>query len=114
MAAEASRRTAGDAHEAIIVCEKLRAALTRVAGVEAFDALMRRSLVLARADVPALKDVTVGGDGCVNGLEEAGTNAGIELTAQFLWLLATFIGEPIAIWLVSETWPAEKIYNSIR
>ena len=109
LAVEAARRTDADEHEALLVCEKLRGTLTRVAGAEGFIALMRRSLALAKSDLPRLEDVTMRADGCVDGLEEAGADAGIALTAHFLWLMATFMGEPIVIWLVSETWPDEKI-----
>ncbi len=109
LAAEAKARTAADSHEAVLVCEKLRGALTRLAGAEGFIALMRRSLALARADVPALKDAQLGADGCIESLENSvngdSTEAGTALTAHFLWLLVTFVGEPIAIRLVSETWP---------
>ena len=107
LAAEAELRTAADSHEAVLVCEKLRVSLTRLAGAEGFTALMRRSLVLAQADVPALKDAKLGADGCVDGFELNGdaADAGTALTAHFLWLLVTFVGEPIALRLVREAWP---------
>ena len=112
LAAEAEVRTAADSHEANLVCEKLRGALTRLAGAEGFVALMRRSLALARADVPALKNVELRADGCIESFDNAlfangdGAEAGTALTAHFLWLLVTFVGEPIALRLVRETWPA--------
>ena len=116
MAAEASRRTDADPPAAVMVLEKLREALTRLAGAEGFIALLRRSLALARADAPTLKNAAVKADGRVEGLEDAavrdGNNAidaGTELAAQFLWLLVTFVGEPITIRLVREAWPDETI-----
>ena len=115
MAAEASRRREGDGPEAVLVLEKLREALTRLAGEEGFTALLRRSLALARADVPALGNATVSADGCIEGLEDTSTrkgkaaDAGTELTVHFLWLLVTFVGEPIAIRLVRDAWPDETI-----
>jgi len=109
LAFEALRRTNGQ-HEAVIVCEKLRVSLTRFAGAEGFAALMRRSLGLSRADVPALAKVTLRADGCFVGLEEAagggdGSEAGAVLTAHLLWLLVTFVGEPVTFRLVREAWP---------
>ena len=100
-------RTVADAHEAVLVCEKLRVSLTRLAGAEGFTALMRRSLVMAQADIPALKGAKLGADGCVEGFELNGdaAEAGTALTAHFLWLLVTFVGESIALRLVREAWP---------
>jgi len=115
LAVEAARRTDADEHEALLVCEKLREALTRLAGAEGFTALMRRALALARLDVLALEHVTLGADGCFVGLENAvsgngnAANAGTEITSQFLWLLVTFVGEPLSIQLVREIWPDEMI-----
>lgn len=111
LVAEASR-SAGDKerpHEAERVCEKLRIELTRFAGADGFTALMRRSLARARAEVPALHGLTLRPDGCFVGFEAAldgdGNEAGAALTAHFLWLLVTFVGEPIAWRLVREGWP---------
>jgi hypothetical protein len=44
-------------HAAVRVCEKLRVSVIRFAGVEAFAALLRRTIFLARAENPALKHV---------------------------------------------------------
>ncbi len=91
------------------VCEKLRISLTRFAGAEGFLALMRRSLALAKAEVPGLKNLTLRPDGCFVDFDAAlngdGNEAGIALTAQFLSLLITFVGEPLALRLVSDAWP---------
>lgn len=107
LAAEAEVRTDADSHEAVLVCEKLRVSLTRVAGADGFTALMRRSLALAKADIPALTDAKLGANGCIDGLELNGdaSEAGAALTAHFLWLLITFVGETIALRLVREAWP---------
>ncbi len=106
---EAASPSAAGAHEAERVCEKLRISLTRFAGSDGFVALMRRSLALARAEVPALQSLTLRPDGCFAGFEAAldgdGNEAGTALTAHFLWLLITFVGEPLALRLVSEGWP---------
>lgn len=106
---EAATRAETDPDEAERVCEKLRATLTRFAGADGFLALMRRSLALARQEVPALAGVKLRPDGCFVGFEAAlncnGSEAGAALTAHFLWLLVTFVGEPMALRLVSEAWP---------
>lgn len=109
LALEATNRAESNEHEAERVCEKLRVALTRFAGADGFFALMRRSLALARVEVPALEGVKLRPDGCFVGFDAAlgcnGTEAGAALTSHFLWLLVTFVGEPIALRLVSEAWP---------
>lgn len=109
LAVEAAGASANGGHEAERVCEKLRVALTRFAGAEGFLALMRRSLALARREVPALERLTLRPDGCFDGLKETfdgdGYDAGTALTAHFLSLLVTFVGEPLTLRLVRETWP---------
>jgi len=104
----AGSRSAGG-HEAERVCEKLRISLTRFAGAEGFLALMRRSLALARNEAPALEGVKLRPDGCFAGFEASldgdASEAGAALTSHFLWLLITFVGEPLALRLVREEWP---------
>jgi hypothetical protein len=55
-------RTDADRHvdETAVVNEKLRIPLTRFAGAEDFASLLRRALMLARADVSSLQSVKVG------------------------------------------------------
>ena len=95
--------------EAVRVCDKLRVTLTRFAGAEGFASLLRRALVLARAEVPSLSKVKIRPDGSVEGLEELaradGTDAAAALTAHLLGLLVTFVGQPLTLRLVRETWP---------
>jgi hypothetical protein len=114
LAAEAAGQSAADAHvhEAVRVCEKLRVSLTRFAGADGFASLLRRALVLARADVPALQMVNVKADGRLEGLEELATQAGaagvdgaVAVTTHLLGLLVTFIGEPLTLRLVRDGWP---------
>ncbi len=100
------------AHEAVRVCRKLGISLTRFAGPEGFASLMRRSLALARADIPSLEAVTLDPHGSLEGLEtlesdrrNGGPEAVVGIIAHLLGLLVTFIGEPLTLRLVREAWP---------
>jgi hypothetical protein len=115
LALEAANQTVPDAHlpEAPRVLEKLRLSLIRFAGLDGFNALARRALALARAEVPALQTVSVGPDGRLEGLEglfadggDAGVEAALAVTTQLLALLITFVGEPLMLRLVHDAWPA--------
>jgi hypothetical protein len=99
-------------HEAVRACEKMRFSLTKFAGVDGFEALLRRSLALARAEVPALSRITLKADGSMDGFarlaaEEAdgGAKAANALISHLLNLLVTFIGKPFTLRLVREAWP---------
>jgi hypothetical protein len=100
-------------HEAVVI-EKLRITLTKFAGSEGFASLLRRALVLASAEVPSLHSVKIGADGRLQGFEQivadkgaggAGDEAAVAITAHFLGLLATFIGEPLTLRLERAAWP---------
>ena len=96
------------AHEAVRVCEKLRVSLTRFAGADGFAALLRRSLALAREEVPALTRVKVNPDCSIEGLEELAADTakgGAAIAAHLLGLMVTFIGQPLTLRLVREAWP---------
>ena len=114
LAAEALRPPASDQHlhEAVRVYDKLRLSLTRFAGADGFAALLARSFALARAEVPSLNRLTVKPDCSMDALEafvadeaDGGTEAAAALTAHLLGLLVTFIGEPLTLRLVRESWP---------
>ncbi len=101
-------------HEAAVVSEKLRIPLTRFAGAEGFASLLRRALVLAKAEVPSLQHIKVGTEGRLEGFAELAANPGaalegseaaVAITAHLLGLLGTFIGEPLTLKLVREAWP---------
>src|SRR5512140_3243093 len=94
--------------ETAVVIEKLRIPLTRFAGAEGFASLLRRALMLARADVSSLQSVKVGADGRLEGVEQlaaktgvGATGAGAEAVAavaeHLLELLVTFIGERLTL-----------------
>ncbi|MPZ47224.1 MAG: hypothetical protein GEV05_28455 [Betaproteobacteria bacterium] len=114
LAAERSRTPVSNQHlyEAVRVCEKLRLSLTRFAGADGFASLLRRSLALARAEAPSLDRIAVNSDCSMDGLEalaadeaDGGAEAAVALAAHLLGLLVTFIGEPLTLRLVRESWP---------
>ena len=114
--AASTSTTDAPAHDAVRVCEKLRVSLTRFAGADGFASLLRRTLALARAEIPSLNRVSVNSDGSVEGLEalaaddtDAGVEAGLAITAHLLELLVTFIGEPLTLRLVREAWPEASL-----
>ena len=111
------------AHEVAIAIEKLRISLTRFAGADGFVSLLRRALVLARAEVPSLESVEVGPDGHLEGFEpiadsaNAGVEAAIAIIVQLLGLLDSFIGEPLTRRLLREAWPdiaLNELHSSIE
>ncbi|MGI8923515.1 MAG: hypothetical protein ACR2HJ_05655 [Fimbriimonadales bacterium] len=113
---EADGRPSAGLHEAVRVCEKLRISLTQFAGADGFASLLRRSMALARVEVPSLNNVTVKPDCSMEGLEaladddtDGGVAAATALTAQMLGLLDTFIGEPLTLRLVQDGWPDELL-----
>lgn len=99
------------------VLERLREAITKFAGADSFNAILRRSLTLARVEFPAtLEGIAVGADGRLEGLsasvgacESAALEAAAAIVATLLWLLATFIGMPLTIRLINDAWPAESL-----
>lgn len=113
LALEATSDASGaHSHEAVRVCEKLRLSVARFAGADGFTSLLRRSLALARADVPSLKSVTLTPEGCLEEIEQlasdapnGATEASAAITAHLLGLLVTFIGEPLMLRLVRDAWP---------
>jgi hypothetical protein len=76
-------------------------------------ALLMRTLVLARAEVPWLRDTRVADNGTLEGPDSADdsidpndvTEGGVVLIAQMIGLLVAFIGERLTLQLVHEVWP---------
>ena len=95
------------------VSEKLRPRLATLMGDGGFRALVSRALVLATADVPWLRAVTVKADGSLECLEELHAQpesyelfeGRVVLLAELLGLLMAFIGENLTLRLVREVWP---------
>lgn len=113
LAAEAANPSAPDAQadEALRISEKLRISLIRFVGADGFTALLRRALVLARADIPWLEAVKVTLDGRLEGIGEfpAEAGTGVEavtaITQHMLDLLVNFIGESLTLRLLRDAWP---------
>jgi hypothetical protein len=103
--------------EAGRVCEKLRLPLAKLAGIAGFRSLMSRAVAMAKAEVPSLAAVQVRADGLLEGLDGAGHDqdagaggeGGVEVVAQLLGLLLTFIGEPLTLRLVRDAWPEASV-----
>lgn len=109
--ADESEHAATEALTALRVLDKLRLQLSRLVGVAGHQALLSRSLALAKAEVPWLEAVRIQTDGSLEGFgeKESRQNAkaaeGAEaLLAQLLGLLITFIGEDLTLRLVRDIW----------
>lgn len=114
---EAARPNSSDVpvDVAMLVIGELRLRLVKLAGVEGFRSLLSRALTLSKMEAPALQMVQVGADGSLEGFdgiegsEEAGGaeagQAGTVLVAHLLQLLVIFIGTPLTLRLVRDTWP---------
>lgn len=109
------------------VLDRLGPVLGRVIGLVGYEALLRRALHLAQADWPFLRNVRVGAstdEARLAGLVETareqdpGTvRAGlVAILANLIWLLVTFVGEPIGLRLIyralPETSPAPRDVRS--
>jgi hypothetical protein len=102
----------GQGDEAVRICEKLRALLSKLVGVAGFGSLLSRALALAKAEVPSLGRLRVRTDGSLEGFEEvewdlvteARENGGHVLVAQLLGLLITFIGLSLTLSLLRDAW----------
>ena len=101
-------------YAAFCVCEKLRQALSTLAGVTGYRSLISRALTLAKKEAPSLGEVQVKEDGSLERtgaielqqcMDEAAKKGGTLLVAQLLGLLVTFIGQALTLRLVRDLWP---------
>ena len=104
--------------EVVAVIERLRISLAKFAGDAGFESLLRRAMALARADVPSLQSVKIGEDGRLDNVEQLaadpvagalGGEAAVAITAHLLGLLVAFIGKPLSLQLLRESWPDTRI-----
>ena len=112
-----------DANRAVLVCEKLRVPITRLAGAAGFCSLLSRAVALARRPTPSLEALRVGAGGLLTGFNEVGQNSGTAeaardwgavLVAELLGLLVELIGEPLTLSLLREAWPDVSIESVTR
>lgn len=94
------------------VFERLQFAFAMFAGADGFTSLIRRALVLAVARDPSLREITVGANGSLQGLEQASHDAVLAIIEQFLGLLVTFVGESLTLRLVGSAWPDDPLGES--
>ena len=93
------------------VMRRLYQELAKLLGPDGCDALLRRSLVLARRAHPALASVSVSSGGTFVGLDNipregaALQEGAIAIVSQFIGLLVVLIGEDLAMLLVRDIWP---------
>jgi hypothetical protein len=93
--------------------ETLRLSLSKTVGIVGFQALLARSLALAKQEVLWLKTVEVNEDGSLQGLMEAAQlqeadsaeEGCVIILTQILKLLVTFVGEDLTLLLIRDSWP---------
>jgi len=101
------------------VCEKLHGRLSRLTGIGGFRSLLARALALAGTEVSWLRALQVKADGSLEGLEKSQTEfdprkiaeGEVELVAQLLGLLVTFIGPTLTQQLLRDIWPKPDDLN---
>ena len=112
----AASQTGSDPHvsDVAAVIQRLRISLSKFAGDAGFVSLLRRAVTMASADVPSLQNVTIGMNGRLDGVEDIDADSGtgalgqaaaVAITAHLLGLLVAFIGEPLTVRLLRESWP---------
>jgi hypothetical protein len=112
IAFKAAYANSTDADVAAQVIDELRMRLIKLAGVNGFRSLLSRALTLSKAEVPSLNLARVNADGYLEGFDKiegskeagAASHAGIVLISHLLELLVTFIGEPLTLRLLQDTW----------
>ena len=112
----AASQTDSDPHvsEVVAVIERLRISLSKFAGDAGFVSLLRRAVAMASSDIPSLQNVKIGMDGRLDGVEQTGADPGtgalggeaaVAITTHLLGLLVAFVGEPLTVRLLRESWP---------
>lgn len=117
LAEETDKANAASVSPGSRVCGKMGVSLTKLAGAAGFRSLLSRALSLAQEEVPWLKGVKVLEDGSIGGLREARVKVqegdAIQgetiLVAQLIGLLCVFIGTPLTMQLLKQTWPQASI-----
>jgi hypothetical protein len=115
----ANKSSEPDAPASFRVCDQLRGPLASLSGLNGFRSLLSRALALAGDEVRWLRAVHIKGDGSLElpaeiaklDLKEI-TRGEVMLVGRVLWLLETFIGEPLTLSLVREVWPGAPLTDT--
>jgi hypothetical protein len=114
-AARAESARTGDERETLVaqrILMRLREQLAKLIGPAGFDALLERSLVLARRTRPALTRGISVADSNPEGLEPSARetsdfdDGSLAIVAHFVELLVALIGEDLALGMLRDLWPA--------
>ena len=108
-----NKATAPNPPAVFYICEKLRPHLAALMGKAGFRAVLSRTLVVATAEAPWLREVEVNANGALEGWDKPRaqvavkelTEGGVLLIAQLLGLLVAFIGSNLTLRLVRDVWP---------
>jgi hypothetical protein len=91
---------------------RLHKELGKLLGPAGIDVLLARSVVLARRTHPVLARIAAGSGGTITGLDDAALEGAdlhegaMAIVSHFIELLASLIGEDLAMDLVRGIWPA--------
>jgi hypothetical protein len=96
---------------AVIVSEKLRLPLSRLAGTAGFRSLLMRALTLAKREFETLDRVRVDEYGSLEGMNSEVMEANAILIANLVGLLETFIGESLTLHLLNDIWPDLSVFD---
>jgi len=114
LAAEAALGRGPGANGPVVlrVCEKLRRPLMTLAGSAGFKSLLFRALTRAQKQAPILRDVQLGADGLLKGLDDIGQDphnhlaeAEALLLAEKIGLLFILVGQALTLRLTNDIWP---------
>lgn len=104
---------AAGTHVAQRILQQLHHALGKLVGPAGFDVLLARAIVLARRTHPSVDGIAAGPGGTlVMGLtfdEDRQEEVATAIVAQLIELLATLIGEDLAMRLVGDMWPGATV-----
>jgi len=109
------KRSAKNPEEAVLHSfEKTRKHISRIMGMAGYRAILSRALQLSQNKDPALAALNITEDGKLEGvdLDEASSQLNMEsaeiLFGTFFRLLATFIGEELAVNILSDILPGRN------
>lgn len=105
---ESSPKSKMGKSKASFVFERMQISLVRFAGVDGWRSLCRRSLQLARAETPALSELSVEPGGAIGGIDQLSDSDSFILATHLLEVLVILIGEHLVMRVIGEEWPELK------